>query len=68
MRALNRTPMAMKYAGQWVALKSDRKTVVASGRTLKQALKTAHEKGCAEPVLTKMPATVRSFVGFNRAA
>lgn len=63
MRAINRTPMAKKYSGKWVALKADRKTVVASGRSLKDARDSAREKGYTDPVLTKMPATIKSFVG-----
>src|SRR5437762_1542582 len=34
MEPLNRTRMASRYRGQWVALKTDRKTVVASGKTM----------------------------------
>ena len=38
MRPLNRTAMARKHAGKWLALKPDRQTVVASGTTAEQVL------------------------------
>jgi hypothetical protein len=63
MNALNRTTMAKKYSGTWVALKADRKTVIASGSTLKSALNAAKAKGYDQPVLTRMPRNLRSFVG-----
>ena len=63
MRALNRTTMAKKYPGQWVALKADRKTVIGAGKTAQQALTAARKKGYGEPVLTRMPRDIRSFVG-----
>ena len=66
MKALDRTSMAKKYAGKWVALKADRKTVIASGKSLKNTFKAAKAKGYSEPILTRMPSTVRSFIGSGR--
>jgi hypothetical protein len=67
MNAVNRTRIAKKHAGKWVALKADRKTVIASGKSLKGALDAAKKKGHDQPILTRLPRTVRSFVGFFRA-
>jgi hypothetical protein len=59
--------MARKYRGKWVALKADRKTLVAAGETMREALTNAVENGHPHPVITRMPATVRSFVGLQRS-
>ncbi|OGJ58926.1 hypothetical protein A2881_05350 [Candidatus Peribacteria bacterium RIFCSPHIGHO2_01_FULL_55_13] len=67
MRALNRTPMAQKYKGKWVALKADRKTVIASGSSVKSVKQTAQRKGCKSPIITRMPKSPRHFVGFHTA-
>jgi hypothetical protein len=67
MNALNRTKMAKKHAGKWVALKGDRKTVIATGRSLRSARDAAKAKGHDQPILTRLPRTVRSFVGVLRA-
>jgi Family of unknown function (DUF5678) len=55
--------MARKYPGKWVALKTDRKTVVGSGRTAKGALEVARKKGYDSPIITRMPQEIRRFVG-----
>jgi Family of unknown function (DUF5678) len=55
MRPLDRTQMARKYAGQWIALKADRKTVVGSGGTAEEALEAARKLGYTVPVITRMP-------------
>lgn len=66
MRVIDRTAMAKKYKGKWVALKADRKTVVASGSTARQVLEIAHKKGVAMPLITRMPRKLMPFVGYNR--
>jgi hypothetical protein len=67
MRILDRTNMARKYRGKWLALKADRKTVVAVAGTVREAQAKAMEKGCRTPIITRMPRAVRSFVGLQRA-
>jgi predicted RNase H-like HicB family nuclease len=42
--AIDWSKIYKKYKGLWVALKNDEKTVVASGKTAKEALNTAREK------------------------
>jgi hypothetical protein len=65
MKPLNRTRMANQYKGQWVALKPDRKTVIAAGPTVREALNAAKEKGVEQPVLTRMPKAFRGFIGYH---
>ncbi len=66
MHALNRTAMAKRYGVKWVALKGDRKTVVASGTTAEKALRAAQKKGVAAPVIYRMPKEIHSFIGGYR--
>ncbi|MBI2036406.1 hypothetical protein HYT17_02150 [Candidatus Microgenomates bacterium] len=42
--AIDWTRIYKKYKGLWVALKSDEKTVVASGKTAKEAWNIAQKK------------------------
>ena len=66
MSSLNRTKMAVKYKGKWVALKGDRKTVIASGSDVESVSQKAAKKGYKKPIITRMPKTIRNFVGFQR--
>ena len=63
MRALDRTAMAKKYKGKWVALRADRKTVIGSGSTAKQVMAIARKKGVDTPIITRMPRVIRPFIG-----
>jgi hypothetical protein len=51
-----------KYRGQWVALQDDEMTVIASGPTLREVIKQAHQQGYSEPHVAKMPTDLRVFV------
>ena len=57
------TDLYRQYRGQWVALKSDEKTVVGSGKTAKQALDKAVARGVAETILTKLPDRLVPYIG-----
>ena len=57
------TSLVKKYKSLWVALKDDEKTVVASGRTAKEALAKAVKKGSKSPILTRIPSKLVSYVG-----
>jgi hypothetical protein len=46
-----------------VALANDEKTVIGSGKTLKEAILRAKEKGNKSPILTKMPENLVPYVG-----
>lgn len=61
--AIDWTRIVKKYKGQWVALKDDNKTVIASGPTLKVAIDKAKEKGYSDPIMTRMPNEIVSFAG-----
>lgn len=51
-----------KYRNLWVALKDDEKTVVASGRTAKKAWSDAQKTGVSNPILTRVPGKLISYV------
>lgn len=63
--AIDWTRIYKKYKGLWVALKDDEKTVVASGKTAKEAWDKAQKKGIDRPILTRMPPKLVSYVGFG---
>jgi Family of unknown function (DUF5678) len=70
MQTQNDTSMAIdwtlifeKYKGLWVALKDDEQTVVGSGKTLQEALEEASKNGYDEPIVTRMPEELRTFIG-----
>lgn len=65
MSAVDWSKIWKKYRGLWVVLKSDEKTVIASGKTAKEALKKAEEKGEKNPIITKMPPKLIGYVGFG---
>jgi len=65
MKAINWKNMREKYKGQWVALEDDETTVIASGRTMKEAWRKAQEQGHSEPILAFMPRELVSFAGYE---
>lgn len=63
--AINWTTIYKKYKGSWVALREDEKTVVGSGKTLKEAVDQAKEKGYEHPIVTRMPEELTAYVGYE---
>ena len=63
--AIDWTKIYKKYKGLWVALKSDEKTVIASGKTAKAVWDLAQKKGFTKPILTRMPDKLIPYVGFG---
>jgi hypothetical protein len=61
--AIDWTKLYKKYKGLWVALKGDEVTVVASGKTLREAAEKAKEKGCKNPIMHKVPAKLIPYIG-----
>jgi hypothetical protein len=61
--AIDWTKIYKKYKGLWVALKDDEKTVIASGKTVKETLEKARKKGFDKPILTHMPEELVTYVG-----
>ncbi|MDD3897164.1 MAG: hypothetical protein PHU04_05025 [Candidatus Peribacteraceae bacterium] len=48
---------------QWVALKPDRRTVIAAGASLAVVRRDAERKGAKQPILIRLPKRILSFVG-----
>jgi uncharacterized protein DUF5678 len=63
--AIDWTKIYTQYKGLWVALKDDETTVVGSGGTLREALKEAQKKGYQDPILTRMPDELVTYIGFH---
>jgi Family of unknown function (DUF5678) len=60
--AIDWTPIFEKHKGLWVALKDDEQTVVGSGKTLQEALAEASKHGYDEPIVTRMPQELMTFI------
>ena len=52
-----------KYRGSWVALKEDQLTVIANGKTVKEVLSKAKDKGMPDPILFKVPTEILPQIG-----
>jgi len=63
--AIDWTKIFKQYKGLWVALKDDEKTVIASGKTAKEAWEKALSRGYKKPILTRMPDELVTYVGFG---
>jgi hypothetical protein len=63
--AIDWTTIYKKYKGQWVALKDDEKSVIASAKTAVEALKKAQKKGYEKPILSNVPASLEPYVGYG---
>jgi hypothetical protein len=61
--AIDWTKICEKYKGLWVGLKDDKKTVVASGKTVKEVMEKSQKKGFKEPILFRVPTRVIPYVG-----
>lgn len=57
------TKIQKKYKGLWVALQKDEVTVIGAAKRLKDAILEAHKKGFKEPIMTRMPEKIVTFVG-----
>lgn len=69
MKAINMVNIYRKYKGQWVAIedpKALKPKVVASGKTLHEALTKAQKKGVKMPLMTQIPKEVLPIVGSPR--
>ncbi len=63
MAAIDWTNIQKKYKGLWVALADDEQTVLGAGKTLQEALEHAKKKGHKDPIMTRMPETLDTYVG-----
>ena len=59
------TDIYKEYKGKWVAIKSDNKTVVASGKTLAEVVMSAKKAGYQKPGLFYVPKKEGFFIGTN---
>ena len=62
---LDWTAIIRKYKGLWVGLKEDRKTVIASGKSVKEVMEKSKKKGFALPVLFRVPTKVVPYIGLH---
>ena len=65
MNYINWEQLYSKYKGQWIALEDDEETLIASGKTMKEALEKARQQGHANPIITYMPPELVSFAGYE---
>lgn len=65
-RVIDWTPLVKKYGGKWVTFKEDERTVIAVGKTAREAWEKAQAKGYKKPILTKMPEGLVTYVGSGR--
>jgi len=63
MPAIDWSEIFEQYRGQWVAFADDERTVVASGSTAEVAWDNARRVGYAQPILTRMPKELVTYVG-----
>ena len=63
MSAIDWTNLFEQYKGLWVALEDDERTVVGSGKTLKEALENAKDSGFSQPIVTRVPEKLVTFIG-----
>ena len=65
--AIDWTKIYKKYKGLWVALKDDEKTVVASGKSVKEVMDKSQKKGYLQPILFRVPTKIIPYVGGFRS-
>lgn len=62
MPVVDMVKIEKRYAGRWVALSDNRRKVVASGPTLREALTNARKKGVQDPILSKVPREFLEYI------
>lgn len=66
MRGIKWTSIYEKYKGLWVGLKDDEKTVIASGKTVKEVMQKSQKKGYKQPILFRVPTEIIPYIGHLR--
>lgn len=61
--AIDWSKICKKYKGLWVGLKDDEKTVVASGKTVREVMEKSQKMGLKQPILFRVPTKVVPYVG-----
>ena len=65
--AIDWTKICKKYRGLWVGLKSDKKTVVASGRTVMEVMEKSQRSACFFGSRLYYLSTITHWMGNSRA-
>ena len=52
-----------KHKGKWVGFKDDEKTVIASGKSVKEVIEKSEAKGYPDPILFKVPTELKPYIG-----
>lgn len=61
MNFIDFTNISYKYQNKWIALDHELK-VIAEGDSLEEILQLAKQKGCEDPITTKVPDQKYSYV------
>lgn len=61
--AIDWTNIYKKYKGLWVALKEDQKTVITSGKSVKDVMSKSLQLGFKEPILFRVPIKAVPYIG-----
>lgn len=62
-KAIDWSRLQEKYKGLWVALADDEATVLAVGKTPKEAWNAARAAGHKKPILASFPEEIITYVG-----
>ena len=62
MPVIDMVKIEKRYAGKWIALSDNRKKVVGSGDSLKEALSNARKQGYKDPILSKIPRQFLEYI------
>lgn len=57
------TNICKKYKGLWVGFKDDEKTVVASGKSVREVMNKAKKRRYLQPLLFRVPSEIVPYVG-----
>ena len=63
MSIIDLSKIIRNHSDEWIALTPDHKKLIASGKSLDQALKIANKKGIKDPSVFKVPEVNTLFVG-----
>lgn len=63
MKPIDWTNICKTYKGLWVGLKEDKKTVIASGRTVREVMSKAKKDGYLKPLLFRVPIRILPYIG-----
>ncbi len=63
MKVIDWTEIFKQYAGMWVALAQDEKTVVAASKNAKKAYDEARKTGVDVPIMLKVPQESLPYIG-----